>query len=44
MDGAQFRSVVGFLGRPTTTVRRVDAMGHLQKSAGGLFGASVVGL
>jgi hypothetical protein len=30
MDGAQFRNVVGFLGRPTTTDRRVDAMGQQQ--------------
>ena len=28
MAGAQFRNVVGFLGRPTTTDRRVDAMGQ----------------
>ena len=28
MDWAQFRNVVGFLGRPTTIDRRVDAMGH----------------
>jgi hypothetical protein len=28
MDGAQFRNVVGFLGRPTTIDRCVDAMGH----------------
>ena len=29
MNGAQFRNVVGFLGRPTTTDRRIDAMGRL---------------
>ena len=28
MDGVQFHNVVGCLGRPTTTDRRVDAMGH----------------
>jgi hypothetical protein len=28
--GAQFRNVVGFLGRPTTTDRRVDAIGQFQ--------------
>jgi hypothetical protein len=28
MDWAQFRNVVGFLGRPTTIDRCVDAMGH----------------
>jgi hypothetical protein len=28
MDWAQFRNVVGFLGRPTTIDRRVDAMGQ----------------
>jgi hypothetical protein len=31
MGGAQFRNVVGFLGRPTTTDRRVDAMGQYEK-------------
>ena len=33
MDGAQFRNVVGFLLRPTTTDRRVDAMGHQAQSS-----------
>ena len=28
MEGAQFRNLVGFVGRPTTTDRRVDAMGQ----------------
>jgi hypothetical protein len=28
MDGAQFRNLVGFLGRPTTIDGCVDAMGH----------------
>lgn len=28
MNGAQFRNVVGFLGRPTTIDGCVDAMGH----------------
>ena len=31
MDGAQFHNVVGFLRRPTTSDRRVDAMGQLRK-------------
>ena len=30
MDSAQFRNVVGFLDRPTTIDRRVDAMGQQQ--------------
>ena len=30
MDGAQFRNVVGFLGRPPTIDRCVDAMGQLR--------------
>jgi hypothetical protein len=28
LDGAQFRNLVGFLGRPTTIDGCVDAMGH----------------
>jgi hypothetical protein len=35
MDGALFRNVVGFLGRPTTIDRCVDAMRHLQKYIAG---------
>ena len=30
MDGAQFRNLVGFLGRPTTTGRRFDSMSHFK--------------
>ena len=34
MDGAQFRNFVGFLGRPTTIDRCVDAMGQEGTPAG----------
>jgi hypothetical protein len=40
MDGAQFRNLVDFLGRPTTIDRCVDAMGQQATSpAIGLFAA-----
>jgi hypothetical protein len=33
MDGPQFRNLVGFLGRPTTIDRCVDAMGQQATSS-----------